>query len=412
MAFWSIDGGRGILPQLCVELDVTNPPTNPTRVWTDITPDLRSLTFSRAGRMDELQQTQPGSLTATVGSPNAKYDPTNPSGIGIRRTQWIRVRAQWNGVAYARWQGVIETISQQWPQAGKVTSVVTITAKDAMKVLTLFDLKGQTFSGQATNARFSAVCALAGLTAVVEDSGASTLVPVSTAMPKQSYADQHLQQVELSENGLIFAGADGAMHFQSRHFRTLYSQTAKATIGDTPGTILYRDSATVDSDDAYLVNFVTVTPTNADGSPGADQVASDATSETNHFQRSSSTVDRTILVSDTGEVLNCAQWLVERYREPSPRIPAVQAIGSQIGRLTPSLWPALLGANNSDRFTFERSADNPISQDCFVEQISETVVPNTSWDVTLQLSPADSAFGWILGDATYSVLGESTILTY
>jgi hypothetical protein len=409
MAFWTIDNGRGMLPLLCVELDVTNPPTNPTRVWTDITPDVRSLTYTRGGRQDELQRNQPGTLTAVLNSRQSKYDPTNASGIGIQRTQWIRVRAQWNGVTYARWQGLIETISQSWPQAGKALPVVTLTASDAMKVLNLFDLKGQTFLAQSTDARLSAICALAGLTASIDDAGQSTLIPVSTALPKQSYADQHLQQVEQTENGLIFAGPDGAIHFQSRHYRTLFSQTPKAVIGDTPGAILYRDSATVESDDAYLVNFVTVTPTNSDGSLGSDQVASDATSETNHFQRSSTTIDRTILVSSSSEALACAQWLLARYKEPSQRIPAVQAIGSQLGRRTPNLWPILLGANNSDRFTFERSAPNVITQDSFVEKIIDTIVPNTSWDVSIQLSPADTALFWL---AQVPGFGEAGVHTY
>lgn len=410
MSFWSIDGGRGILPQLCVELDVTNAPTNPTRVWTDITNDVRSLTFSRAGRMDELQQTQPGTLTLSLGSKSAKYDPTNPSGIGIRRTQWIRVRAQWNGVTYARWQGLLVNISQAWPQAGKVTSVVTLTATDAMKVLTLFDLKGQTFTSQSSDARVSAICALAGISATIDDAGQSTLVAVTTPFPKQSYADQHLQQVEQTENGLIFAGAEGAIHFQSRHYRTLYARTAKAIIGDVAGAMLYRDSATVDSDDAYLVNYVTVTPTNADGSLGTDQVASDSTSETNHFQRSSSTIDRTILVASTSEALACAQYLLGRYKEPSPRIPAVEIIGSQLGRRAQYLWPILLGANNSDRFTFLRSAaGNTIDQDCYVEKISETIVPQTSWDVTLQLSPADASTFWLAQTVGF---GEAQLHTF
>ena len=406
-------GGVQILPLISVELDVTNAPTNPTRVWTDIAPDVRSLSFSRAGRQDELQRTQPGALTMTLGSKNAKYDPTNPSGIGIARTQWVRVQAQWAGVTYARWQGLIRTISQSWPQAGKVPSVVTVQATDAMMLLALYDLKGQTFPAQTTDERLSAICSLVGVTATLDDTGASTLIPQSTPFAKQSYADQHLQQVEQTENGLIFAGPDGAIHFQSRHYRLLNAQTSKATIGDTANTVSYRDSATVDADDQYLVNFVTVTPTNADGSLGADQIASDQTSETSHFSRSSPTIDRTILVSDPSETLACAQFLVEKYKEPSPRIPAAELIGAQIGRLAPSLWPKVLGANNSDRFTFQRSASgNTISQDCFIEKITERIVPGTSWDITFQLSPADAAFGWILGDPVYGLLGSTSSLTY
>jgi len=44
---------------------------------------------------------------------------------------------------------------------------------------------------------------------------------------------------------------------------------------------------------------------------------------TNHFQRSSNSVDRTILVSSGSEALAAAQWLLARYKEPSPRIPPV-----------------------------------------------------------------------------------------
>lgn len=408
-----IDGGRNILPELLVELDVTNQPTNPTRVWTDVTGYVRQLTFTRAGRQDELQRTQPGTLTMVVGSPSAIFDPTNPSGIGIRRTQWLRVSAQWNGVTYARWQGLIRNISQSWPQAGKVTSAVTITATDAMLVLSLYDLVGQTFVEQTSDARVSTVCGLAGLAVTIDDAAQSTLVPVTTALAAQSYADQHLQQVELTENGLIFAGPDGSIHFQSRHYRTLYSETAKAVIGDTPGAIFYRDSATVDSDDQYLVNLVTVTPTNDDGSLGTPEIASDATSEANHFQRSSSTVDHTILVSDAGEALACAQWLLARYKEPSPRIPAVELIGSQLGRRAQYLWPVVLGANNSDRFIFERSAaGNTIQQDCFVEKITETVVPNTSWDITFQLSPADTSLFWLAQTDGYGEAQVHTIASY
>lgn len=404
---------RGILPHLKIELDVTNEPTNPTRVWTDITSDVRGLRSQRSGRIDELQRTQPGKKTLTVKSANAKYDPTNPSGIGIRRTQWIRYRARWGVTDYDRWQGVVTSISQAWPQAGTVTSVVTITAYDAMKPLTLYDLQGATFPAETSDARVTAICTLAGIPVTIDDPGASTLVPISTALPKQSYADQHLQQVELTENGLIFAGPDGAIHFQSRHYRTLHSQTAKATIGDTPGTVLYRDSATVESDDNYLVNLVTVTPTNADGSLGTPEVASDPTSETDHFSRSSSQIDRTILVSDPSEALACAQFLVGRYKEPSPRIPSADLIGSQISRRAPSLWAAILGANNSDRFTFQRSAaGNTITEDCFVEQITETIVPNTSWDINFQLSPADTATYWLAQTAGFGEAQVHTIASY
>src|SRR4051812_33820982 len=86
-------------PGLSVEIDFTNDPTNPTRVWTDITPDIRALTYTRSGRDDELQRTSAGTLTCTLDNRTGKYDPTNttsPYWPGVKRMRWIRVRAYWD----------------------------------------------------------------------------------------------------------------------------------------------------------------------------------------------------------------------------------------------------------------------------------------------------------------------------
>jgi len=405
VAFWTIDAGRGIFPQLCVELDFQSVPTSPTRFWTDVTNDVRALTYTRGGRTDELQRNQPGTLRAVFASKNGKYNFAPFTGWQPRRGMWIRVRAQWNGVVYARWQGIVETIELSWPQAG-LDSIATFTASDAMKALNLFDLQGQTFTAQTGDQRLSAICTLAGLTATIADTGISTLVPVSTPLPNQSYADQHLQQVEQSENGFIFAGPDGTIVFQSRHYRTLFSHTPIGVVGDTGGTIPYRDSVVLQLDDAYLVNKVTVTPTNADGSLGTPVTVTDHVSSVQYFARNTTVVDRTILVS--GEALAAAQWLLARYKEPSPRVPTVNVLGVR----NPKQWPTILAADNSDRLTFKRTAYSPIVQDCYVEQITDAIVPNTSWDVTFQLSPADASLFWLAQVVGFGEAGVTTRGSY
>lgn len=407
MSFHTIDDGRGIFPQLCVELDVTNKPTNSTRVWTDITTDVRRISYVVGGRNDELQQSQPGTLRVTLSNKNAKYDPTNASGIGIKKRQWIRVRAQWNSVVYPRWMGILQTIPQTWPEAG-ADAVVTLSAIDALGIANLYDLEGQTFSSQQSDQRVSAVATLLGLTATLDDSGASLIVAVSDALPPNSQASTHLTDIENTENGFVFADWNGAIVFQSRHYRALNSASSSGTLGDGAGEIPYKDNTEVVSDDAYIGNASYVTTTNADGSTGSTETAMNSASADDYFQSTPDVLRRTILSSDTNEALACAQFLVNKYADPSPRIPKID-LGM---RKTTAQWATVLAAANSTRFTFKRRASNVISEDVFVEQVSEEIVPNTSWKTSFQLSPATDQAVWILGDSVNGVLGSTTALSY
>lgn len=408
MTFHAIEP-NGLLPLLEVSVDVTNLPTGVTRTWTDVTTDLRAseaLTYTLAGRDDELQTTAGGTLTAVFDNRAGKYDPANGAGVGLKRGPWIRVRAQYAGVTYARWQGIVTSIVQSYPESGK-DAVTTVQAADVLKIASLYDLAGQTFASQRSDQRASAIATLLNVPFVADDNGSSTLVAVTTPLGVGSNALAYLQQIEQTENGLIFADAYGNLRFQSRHYRVSNQTTAIATVGENAGEIPYR-GAEVDTDDAYIYNVAMVTPTNADGSTGTTQTAVNATSEGRYFARTAATVNRTILVSDVNEALACAQFLVNRYGDPAPRIPTVELMGVK----ATAKWPTILGAFNSQRFTFKRRAAVTISQDVYVEKITETVIAGAEWRTALQLSPAVDIRGWVLGDAVYGLLGTSTYLTY
>lgn len=404
MTFQPVDSA-GLLPSICVEIDVTNLPTSASRTWTDITTDIRVLSYKQGGRIDELQRNGIGTLTATVKNPASKYDPTYASGLGIKRGQWLRVRAQWAGVTYARWQGIVERVTLTWPEAG-LDGVAVIQAADAMKVANLYDLAGNTFSSQTSSARVSSICALAGLTASIADTGVSTLVAISSALASGSMAGSQLQNVEQTENGQVFADASANIVFQSRNYRAQNLQTPVDTIGDNAGEIPYiGDGFEVGLDDVYIFNAVTVTPTNADGSTGTAQSASDTTSQGRYFTRPYS---RQIQVSSTTEALACAQYLANRYGDPDPRIASVE---TSTARAT-SKWPTILAAVNGTRFTVKRRATNTFTEDGHVEQIGETIVPGRSWRTVFQISPAADQAMWVLGDAVNGLLGQTTVLGY
>lgn len=390
------------LPDLLVEIDFANNPTSATRSWTDVTTDVRSLAYTRAGRDNELQRTAAGALAATLDNRSGNYDSTNTTGAyypGVKRMRWIRVRARWNGITYSRWQGLVESWRQEWPESGK-DATVTITATGPFKVLNLFDMQGLSFAAERTDQRVTNVLAAAGVASSAISTGASSIVAAGP-FDAGSSGLSHLLQVEETENGLLFEDEQGNVAFQDRHYRLANSGSAVDTIGDGAGEIPYR-TGEMDLDDPDIWNQVSVTP---DG--GAAQTASDAASQAAHYTRR---LNRSSLSSSSVEAVSAAGYLLNLYADPSPRIPSVELLGVQ----ATSKWPTILSAKNSQRFTWKRrAAAHTISQDVYVERVSDTIIPGNEWQVKLELSPVPTATTrWLLADTTYGRLTSTTRVAY
>jgi hypothetical protein len=295
---------------------------------------------------------------------------------------------------------LIETWQQEWASAGK-DATATIRGVDALKVLNLFDLDNKSYSSQLTSQRVSAILTDAGITDSTVATG-STTIAASGTFAAGSSALSHLQAVEEAENGLLFAAGDGKIVFEDRQYRlkTASSITSQGTIGDIlPGDIPYA-TASFDLDDAYLWNTAVVTP-----SGGTEEVWTDAASKTSYFERR---LVRSHLSASQTEALNTAQHLVQRYSDSTSRVPNVTVVG----RANPVKWPAILGAVNSNRFAWRRSATAAILTEVFIERVSDVVTPGRDWRVTFDLSPALDQAGWRAGNATYSLAGVSTRAVY
>ena len=388
-------------PELLFEVDFDTDPTSTPRTYEDITVDVRQLAYVRSGRSHELQRTEPGTLTAILDNKHGRYDPGNsasPYYPGVKRMRWCRVSAVWAATTYRRWTGLVETWRQEWPSSGK-DAIVNISGVDALKALNLFDLDNKSYASQLTSARVSAILTDAGITSSTVATGKSTLAASGT-FALGSSALAHLMDVEETENGLLFAEGDGSIVFQDRHYRLVNSGTSKGTIGDLGGDIPYS-TGSLDLDDASLWNTAVVTP-----SGGTEETATDATSKLAHYERR---LSRSLLSTSQSEALSCAQFLVQRYADPTSRIPAVELLGAR----DTTKWPIILAAVNSDRFVWRRSAAaRTILQDVFVERVADVVVPGRDWRVTFELSPASDQDGWLAGNATYSLAGTSTRAVY
>lgn len=394
-------GAGGRYPTVRVQIDFANDPGSHNEGWSDVTPYARGVSYSRGGRNNELQRTEAGTLQLLLDNRDGRFDPTNtasPYYPGVKRMRRIRVQARWNSVTYSRWYGFIEAWQLDWPGFGH-DATAQVSAADAFKVLNLYDLDGKAYPAGRTDQRVTAVCADVGLQSQVSQGATDDLVATGT-IDAGTIALSHLQAVEETENGLLFADADGRIIFRDRHWRIVNVNSSVGTIGDLAGEIPYAD-ATMSLDDGDIWNSVAVTP-----SGGTQELANNATSIAEHFQRR---MNRSILTGSQPDAEAAANYLATRYADSSPRMPAVTLLPEN----ATDKWATVLGADNGDRFPWKRRyTGGTVSQDTYLEQVSEQIQPGRGWQIRWQLSPADTETAWLLDNASFSILDTTTRLSY
>lgn len=229
------------------------------------------------------------------------------------------------------------------------------------------------------------------------EAGAQTAVPHADTSGN-TLADM-AARVAKSEGGLLFVAGDGSVTLQSRHHRVV-QQTA------SPVTITAADldaDAAISTDTQLLVNSVTYT-----AATGRPQLVEDSGSIGEHDVYSESD---DLMVATQDEALSAATWRVAGYSEPRPRLASVS-----VDLLTSSaaLQSAMANLELSDRLrvTGLPSQAPASTLDLVVEGWTETLSAD-AWSMAITTStynPAGS--GWLLGDATYGVLGSTTRLVY
>lgn len=404
MAFVSLGPS---LPSVEVSVDFENNPTSSTRTWVDITPYVKEFVTQR-GRGDALSRPDTGTLTLTLSNIDGRFDPTNTAGpyypnvLPMRR---IRVRAQWDSVTYNVFHGYVEDWPLSFPDMNK-NALVLARAVDALAILPLFDLGGQSFAAQRSDVRGSAVLAACGFgTAEMNlSAGQSTLVASGTIAAGVT-AQSHLLDVQASENGLLFPDAGGTILFHDRHYRLKNKSLSAGTIGTGAGLIGYREIRT-SYGVADVFTAVTVTPFG-----GTAEIVTDAAGTAAYYKRSLNwPVGGTYLVAPQGEGRNAAEHVADLYSQPALRVPEVAVVGAA----GTANWPTILAREISDRVTISHitPAGGTITGDKHIEGVGHSVTLDRDWATTLRLSDAASQTGWVLGDPTNGLLGVTTKLVY
>jgi len=199
------------------------------------------------------------------------------------------------------------------------------------------------------------------------------------------------------------------MTFQGRHWRLTNARTPTGTFTDDQTAIPYTDNVQYQDDDSRIANVVNVTALGA----STPTTVSDTASQAKYFARTNPSVDRSLLSSSGLLALSAAQYLLDRYKDPTPRIPTLAIQFQAAAKQSVTNAAKLLAAVNSQRFTWKRTTAAPVNKDVFIEQVMHSIDPKMpSWVTTITCSPADNETFWILGDAVYGVLGSTTKLGY
>lgn len=214
---------------------------------------------------------------------------------------------------------------------------------------------------------------------------------------------QMLQQLALTDGGRILVNRDGSVAFYagSHDYTSSASITSQATYSDSgvATVVPYSAIGRLVYSDEFLLNRITVKTVD-----GTTWTSDDTSSQTTYGVRAR---EIPTLIADGGVAQSYADALLSRYGTPVLRIDD----WTVLPQAKPSTsFPKVLPADLADRVTVEilpNSTGTRISQAVLVESINHEFTPE-HWRTTFSASPALQV--WLLEDATYGLLEQTTIL--
>ncbi len=345
--------------------------------YTNMTSLARRLEFSR-GRQRELERVEAGTLTARFRDTGRDLEPEYassdyyPNVLPGRKIRW-RVPSP----ATDLFTGYTENSPLTWLQRG---ALVDTRAFDALGALATWTVTGS-YPAELTSARITKILNAVGWPTADRtlDTGLET---VAAATLDNESALAHLQLMEESENGMLFADGSGKIVFHNRDHRTTASRStaSQATFGDAVpyGTELPYVGLTPSFDLLKVVNKVTVA-----WNSGV-VVATDFASRGRYGER---TLPRTTALSTSAAATAQAAAILAYRSAPRLRFDSMRIEPMRDSRLA-AVVLALLPA---DRVTVKArpARDHAvITKACFVERISHVFDNESriSWSVDLALS--------------------------
>jgi hypothetical protein len=186
-----------------------------------------------------------------------------------------------------------------------------------------------------------------------------------------------LQTATAAELGNGFVDASGRYVFQNRAARN--SPTSVCTFGEGAGEIPYQEGVTLDFDDTYVLNDVTVTQAGAVPASSAQSI--DATSQATYGVRSTTV---SVPLQNYSDADGMATTMIAQYKNPVARLSTVPV---EI-RATPSVIGQVLAREIGELATVKRRPIGApaISVQAFIDGI-EDKISTGAWTRSFQLTP-------------------------
>ena len=275
--------------------------------YTDVTSDVQSVSISR-GRSRDLDTFTTGSCSVRLLNNARKYENTNTSSPyypGIEPMIAIRVDATTDGGSSYKdlFVGFVTDINLTYPDQSN--SFADFIASDAFMKLANTSLINASFSSTDSGTLVGNILDNANVKFGAErdiETGISTMQALSGISENTLSV---LQNIERSENGLLFMSKDGKLTFKSRH--TTFPSTPDATFSDDGSDIPYLRVDYI-NDDNEIFNTVSLTRIG-----GTTQTVEDVGSQGKYLIR---TLSRSGLYNDSdSEVNDAANFLLGKFKD-------------------------------------------------------------------------------------------------
>jgi len=384
----------------------TNILADSAAVIVDVSNQVDSISTDR-GRNAIADQFQSGNLTMRIVDQNGDFNPQNTTGpyYGLLSPmRKVQISATYLGVTYAIFSGFITGYNTTTPKYVGDVVYTTITAVDAMRLLTnaLVTTVTGAVAGEDTGTRIGRVLDTIGWpTSMRSIATGQTTVQADPGTARSALAA--CQTLQITEYGAFYIDPNGIVTFKNRSYCTSSPNGTPVYFNDDGTNISYFNAFWV-LNDAQVVNQASITATGL-----ATQSASNTASVAKYFAHSYTQTD--LLMQTTTDALNYAQAYVASRAETTIRCDAIT-----LDLYTNNYTTGTVAALDLDYFDpisvtttqpGTGATTSSITKNLQVFGVQHQITPN-SWKTTFTtLEPIID--GFLIGSALYGVLGTNTL---
>ena len=374
-------------------------------VIVDVSNQVDTITTQR-GRNAAADQFQSGNLTMRIVDQNGDFNPQNTAspyyGL-LSPMRKVQISATYLGVTYPIFSGFITGYNTTTPKYVGDVVYTTITAVDAMRLLTnaLVTTVTGAVAGEDTGTRISRVLDTIGWPNSMRSiATGQTTVQADPGTARSALAA--CQTLEITEYGAFYIDPNGIVTFKNRNYCTTSANGTPVYFNDNGTNISYFNAFWV-LNDAQVVNQASITATGL-----ATQTATNTASIAKYFVHSYT--QNNLLMQTTTEALNNARAYVASRAETTIRCDAIT-----LDLYTNNYTTGTVAALDLDYFdpisvTTTQPAvvgTSSITKNLQVFGVEHRITPN-SWKTTFTtLEPIID--GFLIGSALYGVLGTNTL---